>query len=191
MYKPFSAPPISVLITGGTFDKSYDVVAEKFSFAKGSALPELIDRALISDVETVAVMLIDSLDMRREHRGNIATAVEEAINDRVVIIHGTSLLLETAIYLQENFSEDKTIVLTGALKPARYDFVEAACNFGAAIAAARYMPPGVYVAMHGLVAKPQNLHKESDTGRFVLVAEDETGFPQPQEKRSKPRKTTP
>jgi L-asparaginase len=167
---PLRSSKLLVITTGGTFDKSYDVVNECFSFIEESSVPRLIEGAYLSDIEYAVVKLMDSWDMQAEHRSTIAAAIEKSPLSRIVVVHGTSTIIETANLFAERFGTEKTIVLTGALKPLRYDALEAACNFGAAICAARYFNPGVYVAMHGLVEPPHRLHKNSDTGRFGLIA---------------------
>jgi L-asparaginase len=159
-----------ILITGGTFDKSYNVVRESFTFEGGTSLVDLIGRCYLNECRISQLMLIDSLDMDPAQRLEICTAIKDAREKSIVIIHGTSTMLETGKYLSGMKElKDRTIVLTGALKPMRYDSAEASCNFGAALTAARYFESGVYVAMHGLVEQPQKLRKDIDTGHFVFA----------------------
>src|SRR3954451_24229106 len=63
---------ISVITTGGTFDKIYDVVKERFSFGQESMVPEIMRCAYFSDVAIKRVIAIDSLDMTTEHRAQIS-----------------------------------------------------------------------------------------------------------------------
>src|SRR6266481_225563 len=46
---------------------------------------------------------------------------------------------------------NKTIVLTGALTPARFSESDAAFNLGMAFATAQTGPPGVYITINGTV----------------------------------------
>jgi L-asparaginase len=60
----------------------------------------------------------------------------------------------------------KTIVLTGALNPARFQNSDAVFNIGVAIGALQVLPPGVYVAMSGLVWDPSKVRKNREANRF-------------------------
>jgi L-asparaginase len=167
---PGVVPTVSVILTGGTFDKVYDVVREQLVFQGGHVFSNIADAAYLTHLDVRPLMTVDSLDMDKAHRGEIVEAIESAPHARVIIVHGTSTILETARHLEDIFGRDeKTIVLTGSLKPARFEIVEAACNIGIALCAARYFPGGVYVALHGLVSPASSLRKDRDTGRFVLV----------------------
>jgi L-asparaginase len=63
----------------------------------------------------------------------------------------------------------KTIVLTGALSPARFAETDAAFNLGMAIATAQIAAPGVYIAMSGQVFNGLKVRKDREAGRFVAV----------------------
>ena len=60
----------------------------------------------------------------------------------------------------------KTIVLTGAMIPYRIQGSDALFNFGAAFAAARFMPPGVWIAMNGRIFPWDSVRKDRDRGLF-------------------------
>ena len=61
---------------------------------------------------------------------------------------------------------DKTIVLTGALNPARFQGSDAVFNIGCAIGAVQVLPPGVHIAMNGRVWDPFKVRKNRDANRF-------------------------
>ena len=61
----------------------------------------------------------------------------------------------------------KTIVLTGALLPARFRDNDAVFNIGFALAAMQVLPEGVYIAMNGRVYEPAKVRKDRDLNRFV------------------------
>src|SRR5262245_21281705 len=110
-------PQLLVITTGGTIDKSYDVVNENFSFVGESAVPGLVRGAYISNIQIQEVLKLDSWEMEKEHRMKIIAAIEKSPIQRIVVVHGTSTMIETGVLLAETFGTDKTIVLTGALKP--------------------------------------------------------------------------
>lgn len=65
--------------------------------------------------------------------------------------------------------EGKTIVLTGALAPARFRVTDAVFNLGLALGAVQSMPPGVYLAMNGMVFTSGNVRKNRKEGRFEMI----------------------
>ena len=159
---------VAVLATGGTFDKTYDEVEEKLGFEQ-SIVPDLINKLFLEEVSYHPVMMIDSADMLTSDQAVLLEAIQDAAQNRIVIVHGTSRILETCEFLRERVSSSSTVVLTGALIPFRYSSAEASANFGAAVAAARYFDPGVYVSMHGLVEPGCKMYKDPDTARFRLI----------------------
>ena len=61
---------------------------------------------------------------------------------------------------------DKTIVMTGALSPARFRGSDAEFNIGCAIGAVQCLPAGVYIAMNGLIWDPAKVRKNVAANRF-------------------------
>jgi L-asparaginase len=64
---------------------------------------------------------------------------------------------------------DKTIVLTGALAPARFRGSDAEFNIGCAVGAVQCLPPGVYIAMNGRVWDPGKVRKNVAANRFEAL----------------------
>ena len=50
--------------------------------------------------------------------------------------------------------QEKTIVLTGALKPALFKTTDAIFNIGCAVTAVQILHPGIYIVMNGLCVYP-------------------------------------
>jgi L-asparaginase len=61
---------------------------------------------------------------------------------------------------------DKTIVLTGALTPARFRTTDAVFNVGMAVATVQVAKPGVYIAMSGQVFEAGAVRKNRAANRF-------------------------
>ena len=106
--------------------------------------------------------------MTDEDRAAIAQAAHDAPELRIVITHGTDTMTETAKVLDRE-APGKTIVLTGALSPARFAETDAPFNLGMAFAAAQTATPGVWIAMSGQVFDGLRVKKDRDAGRFVGV----------------------
>ncbi len=62
--------------------------------------------------------------------------------------------------------EGKTIVVTGAMQPARMRFTDSTYNMGVATTAVQLLDPGVYVAMHGQILDPRSTKKNIERSRF-------------------------
>ena len=60
----------------------------------------------------------------------------------------------------------KTIVLTGALAPARFNDSDAVFNVGFALACVQTLPPGVHLAMNGTVFDPFRVRKNRVRNTF-------------------------
>ncbi len=62
--------------------------------------------------------------------------------------------------------DDKVIVMTGSLSPARFQASDAVFNIGCAVGAVQLLPPGVYIAMSGMVFAADKVRKNRDRNRF-------------------------
>ena len=63
-------------------------------------------------------------------------------------------------------SREKTIVLTGALKPALFKTTDAIFNIGCAVIAVQTLTPGIYIVMNGCVFTHDHVRKEC-SGRHL------------------------
>ena len=107
--------------------------------------------------------------MDDKDREVIYKAVENSVTARIIITHGTDSMIETARRLQS--IEGKTIVLFGAMQPARMRCSDAVFNLGFAVACVQTLPPGVYIAMNGQVFDPDKVTKNLELARFEPVSE--------------------
>ena len=106
----------------------------------------------------------DSLEMTDEDRVLVREAVTACGSKRILITHGTDTMAETAQALSS--MNDKTIVLTGAMQPARMRRSDSVFNIGFAWAAVQLLPPGVYIAMNGEVFEAGAVRKNLKAQRF-------------------------
>jgi len=84
-----------------------------------------------------------------------------------VITHGTDTMPETAAALAG--LEGRTIVLTGALTPARFRTTDAVFNVGMAVATVQVAEPGVYISMSGQVFEAGAVRKNRAENRFEAI----------------------
>lgn len=155
---------IRIFVTGGTFDKTYDEIRGRLTFAD-THLPEML-RLGRSRVEVTlrTLMMIDSLDMTDADRDLIVRNCEQCEESRVVITHGTDTMVETAAALSQ--IEGKTIVLTGAMIPYAFGSSDGLFNLGSALSFVQTLPPGVYIAMNGQHFAWNRVRKNRETGNF-------------------------
>lgn len=159
---------LRIFTTGGTIDKVYFDAASAYEIGEPVVLDILRDAAVGFEYEATQLLRKDSLEMTDADRGIIRAAVEAEPADRILITHGTDTMPETAKALQG--IAGKTIVLTGAMSPARFQKSDAAFNVGCAVGAAMNLAPGVYVVMNGQVFPASNVSKNRQKGRFESVA---------------------
>ncbi|GAB1483994.1 asparaginase domain-containing protein [Treponema sp.] len=156
---------IKIIITGGTFDKHYDELRGVLAF-KNSHLPDIIRQVRVTvPIELELNQLIDSLEMGDESRKSILEACRRAVEDYIVITHGTDRMVETARLLGKA-KLDKTIVLTGAMIPYSVAGSDSLFNLGSAVSAVQLLPRGVWVAMNGRVFAWDRVCKNHEKGIF-------------------------
>ncbi len=157
--------PIRFLITGGTFDKEYNEINGELYF-KETHLPEILKRGRCRvDVSITTLMMIDSLEMTNNHRQLIADHCLDAVEEKIIITHGTDTMSDTARFLAP-LIQHKTIVLTGAMIPYKFGSSDGLFNLGSALAFVQSLPNGVYVAMNGKFFNWDNVRKNRQTGQF-------------------------
>ena len=156
---------LRVFVTGGTFDKTYDEIRGRLSFAD-THVPEML-RLGRSRVELTVetLMMIDSLDMIDGDRAAIVARCAECDERRIVVTHGTDTMVETARALAAGVS-DKTVVLTGAMIPYAFGSSDGLFNLGSALSFAQVLPSGVYIAMNGQCFAWNRVRKNTQTGVF-------------------------
>ena len=156
---------LRVLVTGGTFDKVYNPITEKLEFADTHVHEMLRFGRVTVKVEVEKLMLKDSLYMTDADRQLILDRCTSSLEDKLLIVHGTGTMVETAKKLGQNL-EAKTAVLIGAMVPYSVSNSDAVFNFAFAYGLALYLPIGVYIAMNGRALNWNNVRKNPQTGEF-------------------------
>jgi len=159
--------PIKIFVTGGTFDKEYDYITGKLYF-KETHLQEMFERGRCTlDINVTELMMIDSLEITDEHRAIISSSCQTALEENIVITHGTDTMVQTAQVLAEANINDKTIILTGAMIPYAFGTSsDGFFNLGASLAYVKVLNPGVYICMNGQYFDWDKVRKNRRTGFF-------------------------
>lgn len=156
---------LQIFTTGGTIDKVYFDALSEFQVGE-SPLDAILREANVGiNYALTSLMKKDSLELTDADRDAIRAAVEASDADRILITHGTDTMAQTGQALIG--IEGKTIVLTGAMQPARLRSTDAIFNVGFAISAALLQTPGVYIAMSGQVFPADQVRKDRAAGQFV------------------------
>lgn len=161
--------PIILLTTGGTIDKLYFDALSEFQIGD-TIIARLLELARVTyPFEVREVLRKDSLELTDEDRAKIAAEVSATPSSRIVITHGTDTMTQTAAALAG--ISGKTVVLVGALSPARMAESDASFNLGMAFATAQVAPSGVYITMNGTVFRADEVIKDRAKGAFVHRSE--------------------
>jgi L-asparaginase len=164
---------VRIINTGGTFNKRYDPT-------KGELYVPTDDRAVESaiasmrhgcEIKISGAIYKDSLQMDDADRDLLCEIVTKVSETEVVIVHGTDTMDKSAKALDRWLGEShqKRVVLTGAMVPFSIDPVEATANLVMAISAVRFLEPGVYIAMHGMVLPYGKIRKNREIGVFERI----------------------
>lgn len=155
---------IKIFSTGGTIDKIYFDAKSEFQVGE-PLIDDIFKDSYVSfsyDVESI--MKKDSLDMTDADRALIRERVAACSDTQIIITHGTDTMVETGQALAN--IPDKTIVLVGAMQPARLQKSDAIFNIGFAVAAVQLLDAGVYIGMNGRIFNPQTTIKNVPQNRF-------------------------
>ena len=156
-----------VVTTGGTIDKIYFDAKSDYQVGEpqiGSILQEL---GVAFRFRVLPLLRKDSLELTDADRALVKHSIAAEPERHVLITHGTDTMVETARALAG--FDGRTIVLTGALNPARFRGSDAEFNIGTAVGAVQSLPAGVYIAMNGRVWDPWQVRKNVAANRFEPV----------------------
>ncbi|MCC7305251.1 MAG: asparaginase [Alphaproteobacteria bacterium] len=163
-------PSIHFIITGGTIDSSYDPPTETSIPNETSVIPYYINDVIkphfTASFETV--FMKDSGDITDSMRRKIVAGIKKSKAKHIIITHGTTMMAKTAAFLKRNIKNpDKAVILTGAMIPLKeVALSDGGFNLGYAVAAARNLQPGIYLAMNGRVFKAGEAVKNIKKARF-------------------------
>lgn len=159
---------IRIITTGGTFDKLYDAVKGELTFRE-SQLPRILHQSRVTlPVHLDSLFAVDSLVMTEEQRRAIVEDALSCIERRVVIVHGTDTMVNTAELLKNSMEEGDghVYVFTGAMIPYSLENSDAVFNLGCALTSVQLLNPGVYIVMGGRVYEAGKVRKNREKGVF-------------------------
>jgi L-asparaginase len=155
---------IAILTIGGTIDKDYFDALSEYQIVESPINDFFSAINLTLDYHLTSLMKKDSLDMTEEDRAAIYKHIDGIPEKQILITHGTDTMSITADSLKP--IKNKTIVITGAMKPARFKETDAIFNIGFALGALQALPCGIYIAMSGKIFPAGTVKKNRELGRF-------------------------
>ena len=155
---------LKIFCTGGTFDKVYYDALSDYQIGNPQVDWILQQANVRFEYGIESILKKDSLEIDDQDRAMIVDKIRAEPCARIVITHGTDTMADTARALQN--IPDKTIVLVGAMQPARFRDSDAIFNIGFAVAAASLSSAGVYVAMNGKLFAADQVQKNRAAGQF-------------------------
>lgn len=156
-----------IVTTGGTIDKVYFDDKSDYQIGEPQIGRILQELGVAFRFRVIPILAKDSLHIDDDDRALIRATVAAQPARHVLITHGTDSMVATAHALST--IADKTIVLTGALNPARFRGSDAEFNVGCAVGAVQSLAAGVYIAMNGRIWDPLRVRKNVDANRFEAV----------------------
>ena len=153
--------------TGGTIDKDYPKTKKGWAFEIDQpAVNRILAKLNPSFIyKTLSILKKDSLQISDEDRKLIHDQCVISVEDKIIITHGTDTIIETAKSLSD--IENKTIILTGSLRPERFSNSDADINLGLAIGGVQSLNNGVYIALSGLIIPHDKITRDAKTDQFV------------------------
>ncbi|MDB4710818.1 asparaginase domain-containing protein [Flavobacteriales bacterium] len=157
---------ILFLQTGGTIDKDYPKSTKGYAFEiHEPAVKRILQKLNPSfSFKIQTVLKKDSLEINEIDRDIILKTCNNAKEDKIIITHGTDTIGETAEFLSS--IKNKTIILTGSMRPQRFSNSDADLNIGIAIGGIQAISKGIYVALHGLIIPYNQLSRNMETGQY-------------------------
>ncbi|MBU3724567.1 MAG: asparaginase [Burkholderiaceae bacterium] len=167
-----TSEPLVFLSCGGTIEKIYLAESGQLGFDRSRISDWLKTCRIAQPWRAETLMLIDSLEMNDTHRLELAKKIAATAETRIVVIHGTDTMVESAKVVMTHRQPHQTVVFTGAMVPASLETSDAFFNLGLATGAAQQSDPGVYIAMSGEIFAADRVRKNRDKGIFESTASD-------------------
>ena len=157
---------IDIFTTGGTIDKVYFDALSEFQIGP-AAIPDMLRENNVHVAHRVTqLMRKDSLELGDADREAIRAAVAASDASRILVTHGTDTMVVTGRVLAGIAGKTRTGVPVARIS-ATVRASDAEFNVGFALAAVQTLPPGVYVAMNGMIFDPAKTVKDRAGARFV------------------------
>lgn len=160
---------INILTTGGTIEGlDYSSLVNAPNKTPKN-ISEFLDTSCVSvDYSIEKVFSKDSRFISDLDRTLLVNKINESLENKILITHGTYSMVETAAFLGK-LKLNKTIVLVGSFILGTEANSDAQFNLGYAIGAFQCLKSGVFIAMNGRVFSWDNVVKNAQKNRFEVI----------------------
>jgi L-asparaginase len=156
-----------IVTTGGTIDKIYFDDMSDYQIGE-PLIGQILEQLQVGfEFEVKAILRKDSLHVTDDDRQTIHDVIVASDAGHVLVTHGTDSMVKTALLLAD--IPAKTIVLTGALNPARFRDSDAVFNIGCAVGAVQTLSAGAWIAMNGCIWNPKTVRKNRGKNCFEAI----------------------
>lgn len=176
-------PNIHILATGGTIAGTGSSATTSQYTAGQVAIGTLLDAVpQIKDIANVTgeqIVSIGSQDMNDQVWLTLANRINELLAspecDGIVVTHGTDTMEETAYFLNLTVHSDKSVVLTGAMRPSTAMSADGPLNLYNSVVTAASKDSygrGVMIVMNGLILGAHSTQKMNTVDVQTFQAPD-------------------
>lgn len=155
---------------GGTIDKEYPRKMGGYAFEIGipavKSILEDLNATFSYNIHTVCQK--DSQDIDPSDLEALHNYIQSSEHTHFIITHGTDTMIQTGQFLAQSI-HDKTIIITGAIRPAIFKNSDAPTQIGGAIISCQFVSSGVYIAMHGTLSLATESARDPKTGQFIKI----------------------
>ena len=158
---------ILLINTGGTFNKRYNPITGDLNVLQNNEVIEDILKHHYNLNYTIHGMIFkDSLDITQQDRIDLLDFIQKQENKKIIIIHGTDTIDQTATFLAKQ-NLDKTIILTAAMIPYSIEQIEATANLSLALGAIQFIDiNNIFIAISGIIKDYTLVQKDKSIGVF-------------------------
>jgi len=153
--------------TGGSIDKDYPRLTKGYAFEiRSPAIKRILKNVDANlEFEILSVLKKDSLDITDKDREKIFNVCKKVKTDKIIITHGTDTMIKTAKKLSS--IKNKTIILTGSMRPEKFYNSDAPFNIGVSVGAINVLKKGIYVSMNGRIYPWNKVKRDLKSGMFI------------------------
>jgi L-asparaginase len=160
---------MTIINTGGTLNKRYNKIDGSLYVPKDNIAIEKISKNYIENKKIIGAIYKDSLDIDNNDREKLVQTINIIKDTKILIIQGTDTIDKTPLYINK-YIKNKTILITGAMKPYEIEPFEASENismgYGFLISQEN---KGVFICMSGLILPFDKIKKDKIQGVFKAL----------------------
>jgi L-asparaginase len=159
---------ILILNIGGTFNKVYNSINGNLEvIPNNNIIKNIFKKFMLYNKKPKIKGLIykDSLFMDKTDRKQIVSFLQKTKYKKIILIHGTDTMHLSAKEISRHI-DNKTIILTGAMKPYSIEPTEATANLMSAYGFIQNCKKGIYISMNGLILPYNQIIKDKTRGYF-------------------------